>query len=376
VLCVDDEPRILEGLQLTLGRRFDVITAASAIAGLSILEHTPEVAVVISDMRMPGMNGAAFLAQVMERWPDSIRLLLTGEPGRDAAVAAINEGQIFRFLTKPCPPERLIAAVDAALRQHQLVTAEKTLLRKTVLGSIQALTDVLAIVNPIAFGRCGRVKRLAIALAASAGVAPNWELEAAALMSQVGFVSLPVELVEKAANGEPLDEYETLLVGEVPTVTQSLLARIPRLENVAAILAHANFAATGGEAPSADIEANAAVLMNVLAFDALITRGASPETAIATLRGRGGLKNAALLARLAALQGATLAGPQKCEVRLRDVCPGMIMRDDLRTEEGTLLASSGYEISQSFIDKMKGFGPGLLDERVWVSPARTDDSVC
>ena len=98
ILCVDDEPRVLDGLKLTLRRGFNVATATSGAEGLAVPQHMDEAAVVISDMRMPGMNGAAFLAKVRTLWPDSTRLLLTGEPGRDVAVGAVNEGPIFRRL--------------------------------------------------------------------------------------------------------------------------------------------------------------------------------------------------------------------------------------------------------------------------------------
>lgn len=366
ILCVDDEPRVLDGLKLTLRRGFDVSTATSGAEGLAMLKQMAGAAVVVSDMRMPGMDGAAFLTKVKELWPDSTRLLLTGETGRDAAVAAVNEGQIFRFLTKPCAPEKLTAAVEAAVRQHQLITAEKVLLQQTVLGSIQALVDVLAIVNPIAFGRGGRIKRLATELAAASGLAPSWELEAAALLSQVGYVSLPIDLVEKAVGGEPLNTDEKLLLSEVPKVTQRLLARIPRLENVAAILAYATQPQIGKTPALAEVAANAAVLIIVLEFDALTSRGESAQTAIATLRARWGAKHASLLAHLAALQNTADSGTRLREIRLSDVVPGMILVDDLRTDLGTLLVSSGYEVSQSFVDRMRNFGHRLLEERVRV----------
>jgi hypothetical protein len=244
------------------------------------------------------------------------------------------------------------------------------LLQRTVLGSIQALVDVLAIVNPIAFGRGGRIKRLATELAAVSGLAPSWELEAAALLSQVGYVSLPIELVEKAVCGEPLNADEDLLLSEVPKVTQRLLGRIPRLENVGAIVAHATGPQIAKIPMSTEVAENAAVLMIVLKFDALTSTGESAETAIATLRARWGAKNAALLAHLAALQNAGDSGTQLREIRLRDVVPGMILMDDLRTDLGILLVSSGYEVSQSFVDRMRNFGPGLLGERVRVRISR------
>jgi hypothetical protein len=111
-------------------------------------------------------------------------------------------------------------------------------------------------------------------------------------------------------------------------------------------------------------------LMSVLEFDALTSTGESAETAIATLRARWGAKNAALLAHLAALQNAVDSGAQLREIRLRDVVPGMILMDDLRTDLGILLVSGGYEVSQSFVDRMRNFGPGLLGERVRVRISR------
>ena len=103
VLCVDDEPQVLEGLALNLRRHYEVHVAGSGAEGLQRLEQDGPFAVVLSDMRMPGMTGAVFLAHVRQRAPDSVRLLLTGHAELDAAIAAINTGHIFRFLAKPCP---------------------------------------------------------------------------------------------------------------------------------------------------------------------------------------------------------------------------------------------------------------------------------
>jgi hypothetical protein len=106
--------------------------------------------------------------------------------------------------------------------------------------------------------------------------------------------------------------------------------------------------------------------MNVLEFDALTSKGETAETAIATLRARGGAKSAPLLAQLAALQGMVDSGPELREMRLCEVLPGMIIMDDLRTDLGTLLVSRGYEVSQSFVLRMRNLSPRLLEERVRV----------
>lgn len=98
VLCVDDEPRVLAALARTLHRHFALTTAASGAGGLELLRREGPFAVVVSDLRMPGMDGVAFLARVREAAPDTVRVLLTGQADLAAAVAAVNEGNIFRFL--------------------------------------------------------------------------------------------------------------------------------------------------------------------------------------------------------------------------------------------------------------------------------------
>src|SRR3981081_2833311 len=113
ILCVDDEARVVEGLVLHLRKDYEVHTALSGDEGLRALKKSGGAAVVISDMRMPGMDGVLLLHHVLTFYPDATRILLTGEPGRDAAISAVNNARIFRFLTKPCPPDQLKTAGDA-----------------------------------------------------------------------------------------------------------------------------------------------------------------------------------------------------------------------------------------------------------------------
>src|ERR1700683_3777596 len=237
VLCVDDEPRVVEGLALHLRRDYNVVTANGGHAALQLLKVHGAPTVIVSDMRMPGMDGATLLKHVKHLHPETTRILLTGDPGRDVAMAAVNEGQIFRFLTKPCPPEQLRSAIEAGVVHHRLLIAEKVLLQETLIGCIKALVDILAITNPVAFGRSTRVKRLATELATSIGSAGFWQLEAAAMLSQIGYISLPIELVEKLYYGKRLTPEERVLADGAPLVAQKLLGRIPRLEPVMEILA-------------------------------------------------------------------------------------------------------------------------------------------
>jgi CheY-like chemotaxis protein/DNA-binding MarR family transcriptional regulator len=123
VLCVDDEPRVLQGLRLNLEPRYRVSTATSGAEALEVCgAERPEV--IISDLRMPGMDGTSFLGRVRDQTPSAVRILLTGHADVDAAVAAVNEARVFRFLTKPCRTTTLLGILEEAMAEHRLLRGE------------------------------------------------------------------------------------------------------------------------------------------------------------------------------------------------------------------------------------------------------------
>lgn len=115
VLLVDDEPKVLSALRRQLRRQFHVFTAVSGCEGLALLEESGPFAVVVSDMRMPGMDGLAFLREVKRRAPGTTRIMLTGNDDQETAMAAVNDGCVFRFHRKPCPKEVLSASIEAGI---------------------------------------------------------------------------------------------------------------------------------------------------------------------------------------------------------------------------------------------------------------------
>ena len=123
VLFVDDEPQVLEGIQRTLRKQVDLQTATSGEDGLRLLSEAGPFALVVSDMRMPAMNGAQFLAKAREQAPDTVRMILSGQADFQATIAAVNEGHIYRFLSKPCPPDQLLAAVADGVAEIEAETA-------------------------------------------------------------------------------------------------------------------------------------------------------------------------------------------------------------------------------------------------------------
>lgn len=121
ILCIDDEQNVLRSLKrLFLDDPYEVLTAPSGAEGLLILAQSETVPVVISDYRMPGMNGVEFLSEVRKRWPETVRIVLSGYADTGAIVSAINEGQIYRFVAKPWNDDELRVTVANALERYDL----------------------------------------------------------------------------------------------------------------------------------------------------------------------------------------------------------------------------------------------------------------
>ena len=123
VLFVDDEPHVIEALRRVLQKApYEILTASSADEALHILAQV-SVDVVVSDERMPGMAGSELLATVRHAYPDTVRIILTGHASLEAAVRAINEGEVYRFLTKPCNEGDLTLAIEHALQRKESLIA-------------------------------------------------------------------------------------------------------------------------------------------------------------------------------------------------------------------------------------------------------------
>jgi response regulator RpfG family c-di-GMP phosphodiesterase len=367
ILCVDDEPRVVEGLAAHLHRDYRVLTANSGTAALKILKEQGAPSVIVSDMRMPGMDGATLLKHVMHLCPETTRILLTGEVGRDVAIAAVNQGQIFRFLTKPCTPDHLRAAIEAGVVHHRLLLAEKVLLQETLIGCITALVDILAMTNPVAFGRASRVKHLAARLAAAIGKTGFWQLEAAAMLSQIGYISLPEELVEKLYSGKRLTAEERVLADGAPHVARKLLGRIPRLEPVMEILTASQQA--NGDIPEGLIKLGADILRLILNYDAHIAQGQPVSAAFEALRAQTVRHESKLIDSLETLVGERADALEVIETVVGRITVGMVFMDELRTQVGTLLVPKGFEVTEAFLERARNFAPAIQQEKVRVLAA-------
>jgi response regulator RpfG family c-di-GMP phosphodiesterase len=359
ILIVDDESSVLEGYQRIFRNEFQLDTAAGGAAALSALEATGPYAVVVSDMQMPEMDGAQLLATIKLLVPDTVRIMLTGNADIQSAVSAVNEGSIFRLLTKPCSKETLGRALTAGLLQYCLVTAEKELLENTLQGSIQVLTEIISLVNPPAFGRALRVCRYMHHVATRMALPSPWRFEVAAMMSQLGCVTLHPETIEAVCAGRPLSPGEQTRFDAHPGVARDLLSKIPRLEPVAWMIAHQNDPApVVGDLENlqtADIRLGANLLRATLAFDDLVGKDLSTKEAADRLSQEHKDFDPRIFRALRELE----LDPEKIQTVVHictvdELVPvGMVVEQEMRTKAGRLLVAKGQEVTEALILRLK-----------------------
>jgi CheY-like chemotaxis protein len=365
ILCVDDEPQILEGLKLHLNRHFVVHVAGSGADALALLALNPNIAVILSDMRMPHMDGAKFLNAARVASPDSVRMLLTGYTDMQSAIAAVNEGQIFRFISKPCPPDQMIAAFGAALGQHKLLVSEKILLQQTLLGCVETLAKVLSLTKPTAFGRALRLRAKVHALIEHLHWQDQWQAEAAAVLSQLGAVTLSEETLIKLNEGESLDDDDRREVAASIDASVEMLGEIPRLEPVVAILQYLAGTLRPGRTPLADVPAGGSLLRIAMDWDGLEATGLSQSKAFEQLTQTGGYDETILAC--GRQMGAGGAQSNVMPTAFRDLAPGMVLAQDLVRHNGVMILPRGFEIDKALLEHIHTFALEWNDEPIMVS---------
>jgi response regulator RpfG family c-di-GMP phosphodiesterase len=362
ILFVDDEPVLLQGYQRLLRNEFQVTTAVGGAAALTMVEHLGPFAVVLSDMRMPGMDGVEFLRKVKTLAPDTVRIMLTGVSELQTAINAVNEGSIFRFLSKPSNKDVLVKTLTEALAQHHLICAEKELLEKTLRGTVYVLTEVLSVVSPAAFSRAMRVRRYVRHVVTRLALSSPWKFEVAAMMSQLGCVTLDPDTIETVYTGGELSPEEEAQYIKHPRVADDLLKNIPRMESISWMIAHQNEDLAGdfkiSKTETRDVQLGARIIRAALNFDALLRKGHSRLEAAHHLTKSGVDKK--IIEAMLELEPETVSDDAQ-NLPIGKLTHGMLMDQDVRTEKGILVAAKGQEVTSLLLMKLKSFlGKGAI----------------
>ena len=380
VLFIDDDENLLAGFRRSLRKAFHVTTAQGGPEALELLRQGRQFAVIVVDMRMPGMDGLQVLAEVEKLSPNSVRIMLTGNADLETAVNAVNEGHVFRYLNKPCSRERLQKTVQAGIEQYRLVVAEKQLLEDTLSGSVDLLMDLLSLTHPRLFGRAGRIKRYVRQMAEQLGREEVWQYELAAMLSQIGCLTLRSETLDRLLVGHELSDEEQAEYAKHADVGGRLVAKIPRLWDVDQMIANQmepfRWNPSADEPSQRDPVALGGHLLRIAAdFDLLLSQGFDPESARQKLRNAMDEYDPELVAVLEALEFAGASSVQRA-LPIRDLQPGMVIDSDVHGQTGLLILARGQELTTTSIRHLEKWRDGKgVEEPIYVFVPVTEPEV-
>ncbi|RTL54465.1 MAG: response regulator [Rhodocyclaceae bacterium] len=403
VLCVDDEANILAALKrLFRPAGYRLLTAGSGAEGLALLEQEQgQVDLVISDMRMPEMDGARFLAQVRQRWPDTARILLTGYADMESTVAAINEGRISRYISKPWNDSELLLTVREVLERRMLEKEKQRLenltrqqndelialnagleatvakrtaelqqahdrIKRSFFTSVQVFANLIELRGGAMAGHAGRVADLSRKVAGQMGLNEKecQDIFLAALLHDIGKIGLPDELLSKPPTQMSGDEFA--LWRRHPIKGEQALMSLEALVDVASIIRghHERFDGSGypDGLSGMTIPLGARILAVANEYDGLVQGGltgkrlSDVEAQQFILRGKGKRYDPSVVDVFLGLGG----NPEQITVADREVSthelrPGMSLARDVVNREGVVLLTANYVLTEHLIRQLKDF---------------------
>ncbi len=415
LLFVDDEPNILSALRrLFRPHGYRILTAESGAAALKLLEQEP-VDLILSDMRMPEMDGAQLLEQVKEHHPGVIRMLLTGYADMNSTVKAINQGEIYRYLSKPWNDHDLLLTIAEALDRRRLKDENARLLALTVkqneqlkslnsaleakvaaqsaelsqtmafldMGNdqlkkilftmVRVLSGLTEMRGSVIAGHARRVADLARLTAQKMGLeeAPIHEIMLAGLLHDIGKIALPDAIMDKPFNA--LTQEERALVVKHPTQGAMALMEMEQLRGAAQIIRHHHECYDGSGYPDhlmgEAIPLGARILAVANDYDALqlgtlLRRCLNPSEALTFMDDNKGKRYdpSVLMAFNQALAlSAKKEPPKSVTLRISQLRPGMVLAQDFFNPDGYLLLARGFPLTLAALEDLRRLERSIPD---------------
>ena len=369
ILLVDDEEQLLMGLRRNLQDEFDLTCARTPAAALQALENEADFAVIVTDYKIPGMNGVELLQLAKKLRPDTVRMVLTGFADIRVITEAINEGSVFRFLSKPCPASQMRLALQGAQSQFRLIRAEKELLNKTLMGCVKVFGDLISNFDPVLHAQVKNTREI-LQILSRRGLSDGlWEAEIAVLLSPLGWLTVPPHIIERARANRELTPAEKQILAGVPRATCRLLGNIPRLESVTETILYEQEAC-----PPAAVAAPPLPWMILRAcHDLVVLRGrygSFSEALKAMEETIGTYHPACLISLRAGLDEISKVELTKGTGVLRkapkDLTVGMKIIDPITTCDGLVIVPANHEIHAADLERIHNFDQSFgLKNSIW-----------
>lgn len=360
VLFVDDDASLLEAVRRSVRGDFQVDVVPGPDAALEALRAHGGYRVLISDYRMARMDGLQLMEHARRISPLTCRMLFTGLADLDTAVRAINEGQIFRLLRKPCRPDVVSAAIREAIAQFEVLEEQHELLDRTFRASLDTLVEMMAMTSPLAHARALRVRETVREFCQWRGMAAPAYLEQASVLSQLGLATLPMPTVERVYLGQPATAEERVLLDEIPNRLRRLLTHIPRIDKVleALLFQDRDFTPPDLHAPGPwglEIPEGARLLRIVVAHDVCLSKGLSMRDASRELHRRRDQFDPTLLDEFNTFQGEQEASRRIRHIALSELQVGMTLAEDVIGGQGVLLIGRGQKVTLRALSLVRSY---------------------
>ncbi|MEP0232564.1 HD domain-containing phosphohydrolase [Roseibium sp.] len=236
IVVADGDLKVLDAFERLFAGQYRVKTFDESEEALKWLKENHGVSVIVSCANLPGRGGSGFLKSSETYAPLATRVMLTAQNSVEVFKQAVNEAGVFMFLSKPCSPQELSSAIEASIAHHSRMVFERTLLEKTLSGSVKLLIDMLSLFHSEAFRRTAVMRPQALKLAKVLEMKKTWELEMAIMFSPLGEALLPKEILSRYRAAKTLTESQREILAGAPGQTRDLLKNIPQLEKVAEVL--------------------------------------------------------------------------------------------------------------------------------------------
>ena len=355
ILFVDDEKFVLKGIDLNLGRKYDLTFASSGKEALELFKKGEEFSVVFVDYVMPGMNGADFLEEMRLYNQSTVPILLTGATNFDYAAEFVGKGKVFRLLSKPCPPEKLVESIDDALFHLAQIEDENHSLGATMNAVVRSFTAVLAAALPLYFGRSQRVMRMASEIGKYLRLRSVWRSDPACVFSHLGFATLPPDVQLRAYRNEGVKPHEMELISSFEDFTKEMLSSIPKMSEVMKVVDLIGQDYKKTEQDDNDTAKLASVIRLAKHYDFYASKGQKRPEIFESLMRNKSIYCMDALDALGEIRPYEKGGPQCISLSTKELEKGMRLQEDLLLDNGVMFAPKGSIVNPPLLYVMKNY---------------------
>ncbi|WDQ17229.1 response regulator [Rhodopirellula sp. P2] len=351
ILLVDDDYSLLNTLKRNLSFDFEVTTCESGQEALACIKNSETFSVVMVDMRMPGMEGIEVIQKAREISPNSVYLMLTGNQDLTTAMDAVNDGQVFRFLNKPCQMSDIKAAINAGIKQHDLITSKEELLKKTFSGAISVLVEIIEYVDdPLV--DTDDILQSAKEMLAECNADTDWRVPLTSRLMVVGIPLLNLDQRETLAKASITSDEHRKIVKEVFSISSQLIKQIPRLEPIADLLDRMGSSDITTKQCTNDDDKIAQSILLSYYQSMLKRRGETGDVALSEIEDRFPDLDQNFSDHV---RQATDAQPKPTieSISTSELLTGMMVAEDVRMPNGLLLIASGRKLSPPMVTRLR-----------------------